>query len=150
LDAGKGVPSHVTVLSPFVLPEELNGAIEGELGALFAGIEPFSFRLARAARFSGLLYLAPEPVDPFTHLTELVRLRWPEHPPYGGQFSEVVPHLTVVDCASSGLCDDPDTIMDEAERAIVGGIPIEARAGQVWLMVGDGRWSLRARFPLGG
>jgi hypothetical protein len=41
-------------------------------------------------------------------------------------------------------------VMDSAERAIVGGMPIRAQAHEIWLMVGDGRWTLRARFALGG
>ena len=62
----------------------------------------------------------------------------------------MIPHLTVAECEREGACEDPETDLGEVERAIVGGIPIEARADQVWLMIGNGRWSLRVRFPLGG
>ena len=43
----------------------------------------------------GVLYLAPEPAEPFGALTEAFAAAWPEYPPYGGSFTDVVPHLTV-------------------------------------------------------
>jgi hypothetical protein len=70
--------------------------------------------------------------------------------PRGGVFDEVIPHLIVVDCGARVPCDESTAVMDSAERAIVGGMPIRAQAHEIWLMVGDGRWTLRARFPLGG
>jgi hypothetical protein len=117
---------------------------------LFASFAPFSFRLRGPRRFPGVLYLAPEPPDPFIRLTRLVHELWPAHPPYGGAFEGVIPHLTVADCEVPGACEDPDAVMDEVERAIVEAVPIEARAAEVWLMTGDDRWTLRRRFLLGG
>jgi 2'-5' RNA ligase len=147
----KGIPAHITVLFPFVPPDRLDADVESRLRSLFEGLEPFGFRLAKAARFpGGVLYLAPEPAQSFVGLIAAVHAAWPEHPPYGGQFEQVIPHLTVADCQEPGACEDPGAVMDEVERAIVGEVPIEARADEVWLMTGNDRWSLRARFPLGG
>src|SRR6266704_7013965 len=40
-------------------------------------------------------YLAPQPAQPLRALTAAVTETWPQTPPYGGMFDEVVPHLTV-------------------------------------------------------
>jgi 2'-5' RNA ligase len=148
--AAKGIPAHITVLAPFVPPDVLDQAIEDRLRTLFSAVEPVVFRLARPERFPGVLYLAPEPAAPFAAITRAVHTEWPEHPPYGGAFEDVIPHLTVVDCGESGACEDPGAVMDAVERAIVGRVPIHARADEVWLMVGNGTWSLRTRYRLGG
>jgi hypothetical protein len=91
------------------------------------------------------VYLAPEPAEPFLRLTKAVCERWPRFPPYGGEFDEDLPHLTVIE---HGDGDDID-VLDVVERDIVRGVPIQARASEVRLMQGNGRWSVRARFPLG-
>jgi 2'-5' RNA ligase len=146
----KGVPAHVTVLFPFVPPAELSQGVEDELRDAFAPFPPFEFRLARVARWPLVVYLAPDPAEPFMALTEAAVTRFPRHPPHEGRFHEVVPHLTVAECETEGWCEDADAVLAEVESAIVGGVPIDARAGEVWLMVGAGRWTLRSRFALGG
>jgi hypothetical protein len=144
------VPAHITVLAPFVPPTELDAEVEDEVRSMFAGFPAFDYQLANPARFPRVLYLAPEPADLFRAMTESAFTRFPQHPPYEGVFDDVVPHLTVVDCTASAACEDPGAVMDTVERDIVGSMPIRARAHDVWLMVGDGSWSIRARYPLGG
>ncbi|MFI6566135.1 2'-5' RNA ligase family protein [Streptomyces sp. NPDC050534] len=39
--------------------------------------------------------LVPEPDTQLRQLTEAISDRWPEAPPYGGRFAEIVPHLTI-------------------------------------------------------
>lgn len=41
------------------------------------------------------LWLAPEPSEPFIHITKTVAIAFPDYPPYGGQFDGTAPHLTV-------------------------------------------------------
>jgi 2'-5' RNA ligase len=67
-----------------------------ELGRFFADVTAFDFKLTGIHTFpGGTVYLSPNPAAPFRQLThELTRL-FPEHPPYGGEFDDVVPHLTV-------------------------------------------------------
>jgi 2'-5' RNA ligase superfamily len=138
----------VTVLYPFVDPAAIDAVLEGELRALFSSTPAFSFRLAEARRFpEGLLYLAPEPDRAFRELTNVVWHRFPGHPPYGGAFDDVIPHLTVLDCQPPGSCDD--TALDQAERELGPRLPIRASAREVWLMTGDERWQLRRAFALG-
>jgi 2'-5' RNA ligase len=90
-----GVPAHVTLLFPFASPERITPAMLEHARALVASVRAFPFRLARIERFPGTLYLAPEPPQPFVELTEALARRFPEFPPYGGEFDTIIPHLTV-------------------------------------------------------
>ncbi len=75
-------------------------------------------------------------------------LRVPDHPPYGGAFDEVVPHLTVADPGRLGVAlTAPGDLVQGLER----GLPVEAVADGVHLMIegADARWSVLERFSLG-
>lgn len=140
--AAEGVPAHITVLLPFL---DSDGITEGNfrrLRALFAATEPIEFALRRLARFPGVLFLAPDPGEPFVRLTEAVWREWPDHPPYRGEFSDIVPHLTVA------VGDAP---FEELERELGPRLPIPAVAEQAWLMsrLETGRWARRRSFRLG-
>ncbi len=133
---GLGVPAHVTLLFPF--GDDADGLEE-----LFAGVAPFDFSLSHTARFveEPVLYLAPEPADAFVRVTEALVARYPEFPPFGGEYDTIVPHLTV----------GYDVPKDVEER-LRPSLPIHARAETVtWLEERpDGRWAKRRRFLLGG
>ncbi|MGW0857653.1 2'-5' RNA ligase family protein [Streptomyces sp. NPDC002690] len=89
-----------------------------------------------------MLFLAPTPSGPLQALTRLVRQRWPEVPPYGGRFAEVVPHLTVAHGQERG-------VFDEIEADLAGRLPFTARVSSVQLLVRDGEyWHERVAFPL--
>ncbi|WP_372500192.1 2'-5' RNA ligase family protein [Sphaerisporangium perillae] len=95
--AAMGVQAHVTVLYPFLDSGKVDGLVMDRLRGLFIAHAAFTARFDRCGRFPEVLYLAPEPGDPFKRLTEAVVTLWPEAPPYGGRFAEIVPHLTVAD-----------------------------------------------------
>jgi 2'-5' RNA ligase len=126
--AALGVPAHITVLFPF-------GEVdEDELAALIARWHAFDFALERVETFdNGVVWLFPRPMRPFADLTEAIAQRWPQFPPYEGEFDEPVPHLTV---SMSPIDFQPQ-------------LPIAARAHEVtWIEEGDdGRWTVRRRFP---
>jgi 2'-5' RNA ligase len=140
--AAAGMPAHVTVLYPFIPPESIDAASEQELEALAGAFPRFRFELADVGRFPGVLYLDPKPREPFVRLTQLVVARWPDYPPYGGEFDEVVPHLTVAQGS------DPPGL----GNALSEKLPLAAEAREVQLMTQDraGRWSVKASFPLAG
>ena len=139
--AAAGVPAHVTLLYPFLEPSAIDDAVFERVGSVFAASMPFRFSLARSGWFGGeVLYLAPEPVEPFVWLTESLSSRFPSHAPYGGAFEAIVPHLTV---AMRG---------DEAiEEEVTAGLPIASQASEAVLMVeaADSRWTVAERFTLG-
>jgi len=141
--AGLGVPGHVTILFPFMPVALFGPAVRGELAAIAAAHVPFHVRFRRVGRFPGVVYLAPEPAEPFSRLTEAVVARYPGFPPYGGAFSDVIPHLTI---AESG-----DAPLDEIAERAGAALPFGYRATALEVLVegSDGRWSRRWRLPLG-
>ena len=91
-----------------------------------------------------VLYLAPDEPTPFRDLTALLWETFPAYPPYGGQFVDVVPHMTIGEGAGR------DAILD-AESSVRAFGPITGRAERLTLMAQTpgGRWSYRARWTLG-
>ena len=143
--AGLGVPAHVTVLFPFVAPEQIDKGILAALRQVLSATEPFEFHLARTGWFGrSVLWLAPEPATPFRQLTEGLTAAFPDCPPYSGQFAEVVPHLTVGD---QGQAQE----LAAAERDVRRHLPIREHAQAVTLMAeqADGHWRHHSRFALG-
>ncbi|GAA1401070.1 2'-5' RNA ligase family protein [Kitasatospora putterlickiae] len=136
-----GVPAHVTVLYPFLPAHRLDAGVLGDLGELLAAQGAFDLAFTHCGDFPGVHYLAPSAgaAARLNALTAAVAARWPEHPPYGGRFAEVVPHLTVA------YHDDPGPVA----AGLAPHLPLTARAEAVRLLVFDGaRWVRRADFPL--
>jgi len=142
--AQRGVPAHITLLYPFAPTEKVDDELLGRLRRLFVAEAAISFELTRVARFPEVAWLAPEPSEPFTALTDLIAARFPDYPPYEGTHDVVIPHLTV---AEGGV-----ELQDQVETALSGHLPIRARANDVaFLFEGDdGLWQEAHRFPLAG
>lgn len=136
-----GIPAHVTILYPFVPPSELTPAVRADLAQIAGEFRAFRVTFAAAARWPGLVYLEPGPSQPFTALIDRIAACFPEHPPYAGAISEVIPHLTVVE----GDDVDVEAIVEAASAAL----PFEAKADGLEVLVedDDGRWRRRWRLP---
>ncbi|MEU1534992.1 2'-5' RNA ligase family protein [Streptomyces fagopyri] len=140
--ARAGVPAHVTVLFPFLEESLIDDDVFAAVGEVIGRHRPFEARFEHCGRFPGILYLVPEPDLPFRRLTEAIADRWPETPPFGGQFDEVVPHLTIAQ-------RQDEAVLREAEADLRSRLPVTARVSSVHLMVHDGtRWQQRAAFAL--
>lgn len=140
-----GVPAHVTVLYPFLPPERLDAGVLAAVRATVAAVPAFDLVLRQTRRFGDhVLWLAPEPDAPFRALTAGVWARFPDFPPYGGEYEDVVPHLTVT-------VGQPPEVMGAAAERVRPWLPIAARVDAVRLLVGrpdrDG-WRTVAEFPL--
>ena len=144
-NASLGIPAHVTVLSPFMAPEAIGAGVLGELERLFAACRGFRFQLTGTGWFGDeVLWLAPGDPAPFRALTACVHEAFPAFPPFGGQYEDVVPHLTV----GHG---HPVADMRAAEKSVRAHLPIGAYAAAVTLMTEQspgGRWARAARFSL--
>ena len=115
-----GVPAHITILYPFIPPAALDDSVERKIAEVLRGFSAFDFELRDVRTFAdGVVYLAPEPVEPFTALTNAFAIRWPEYPPYDGSFTDIVPHLTVA--MSSGA--PVEELADELPRRAAGRQP---------------------------
>jgi diadenosine tetraphosphate (Ap4A) HIT family hydrolase/2'-5' RNA ligase len=141
-----GVPAHITILYPFIPPDEITSAVVAELRDFFAACAAFEFTLPELRRFPDVLYLAPSPAEPFTALTHAVVERYPDYPPYGGSFPEVIPHLTIADV------DDAEKLANiEREFRQQHGVrlPVKATASEALLIENSsGRWETRHTFQM--
>lgn len=118
--------AHVTLLGPFARREQITAGVLTELGRFFADVTPFSYALTGVSRFpGGTVYLSPSPAAPFRQLTHELARRFPEHPPYGGAFGDVVPHLSIP------LLPDED--LETVERELAPMLPVTAYAREAAL-----------------
>jgi hypothetical protein len=101
-----GVPAHITILYPFMPPQMMTSEVLAELRVFFAQFAEFEFTLPELRRFPDVLYLAPSPAEPFKALISATVERYPDYPPDGGVFDEVIPHLPIadVDEAAQSVC----------------------------------------------
>jgi 2'-5' RNA ligase len=145
--ARQGMPPHVTILFPFLSSREVDARVLAHLESLFAAQHEFDFRLTEIRRFPGILYLAPEPAEPFKRLTDAVVDDYPDYPPYGDPSLDVIPHMTVAD---PGPGERMNILEAQLRQAAAGSLPLVDRATAVHLFtLVDGRWVLQIEFPLG-
>ncbi|WP_328303313.1 2'-5' RNA ligase family protein [Streptomyces sp. NBC_00435] len=141
--ARAGVPAHVTVLFPFLDESRIDAAVRSALEDVLSDHQAFELRFARSGRLPEVLYLVPEPDTQLRQLTEAIAARWPEAPPYGGRFTEIVPHLTIAQ-------GQEEAVLEEIEADLLGLLPFTSRVSSVELMVHNGtRWQGLASFALG-
>jgi 2'-5' RNA ligase len=137
-----GIPPHITLLFPFVAARSVTRETRAALAELFRSQPAFEYSFNGLGRFpdENVLYLAPEPADPFVALTRAITSGFPEHQPYGGAYADVVPHMTV----HTG--PEPPDLAERLTRTL----PVGGLVSEVWLM-SLGRWRPRllSRFPLG-
>jgi 2'-5' RNA ligase len=144
--ARRNVPAHVTVLYPFMPPADIDDAVLAQLAAIARAVPCFKYRLAETRRFPVSLYLAPQPGDSFTALTDAVWRAFPDYPPFAGKFTTVVPHVTVAHADEAKLCE----IEIELRIALASGGGVAARCSEVILIENSsGRWEQMQRFELG-
>jgi 2'-5' RNA ligase len=143
--ATRGVPAHVTVLFPFVPADALDAQTHDQVGAVVAAVSAFGYAFTHTSWFGDeVLWLAPDDPAPFRDLTQRLFAAFPAHPPFGGEFDDVVPHLTVGHRR-------PQPALEAAEREIRPFLPVTGTASEVVLLAEDapgGRWARRASFPL--
>jgi 2'-5' RNA ligase len=142
-DAAKsGIPAHITVLYPFLPPTMLMPDIRNALARIASAEHPYTVRFARVERWTGVVWLAPEPAAPFARLTDAVRLAFPDYPPYGGTIAQPIPHLTIA---------EGDTVDGEAiQTAASPHLPFTRAIAALTVIAEEasGRWRLRWRLPL--
>jgi 2'-5' RNA ligase len=138
---GMRASHHFTVLDPFVPSFLLDAEVEEAVSQILLELPPFSYDLVRLERFPGVLYLAPEPAEPFIAVIEALCRRFPNYPPYGGAHDAIIPHVTL----AQG--DEPPGLAEYVQQRL----PVRGRVEEVWLMreTPDGTWSAGRRFNLG-
>lgn len=87
--------AHVTLLAPFVAPEEI-AAVRPRIAKIVAATPTFEFALEQVDTFpNGIVHLVPEPEEIFRELTAALWRAFPAYPPYAGRFPDVRPHVTL-------------------------------------------------------
>lgn len=139
-DGARGMPPHVTLLIPFADSADLDDRL-GPLGGALGAFAPFDVALTETARFRGLLYLRPEPEEPFVSMTQALESALPAFPLYAGAFDDIVPHVTVAQA-------DED-VLAGIERELVPQLPVRARVERGWLVENTpAGWRRHTAFPL--
>jgi 2'-5' RNA ligase len=142
--ARAGIPAHLTILFPFVPPDELTEQQEDDLKNVLDRVAGFDYSLSEVGEFEqGVVYLAPEPEEPFARLTREVSQHFGLLPFGGAHGDKPVPHLTVAVNQSAAR-------RRQLGRQLSEGLPIHCRASEAWLMVGSNatRWQVARRLPL--
>lgn len=86
--------AHITLLGPWLATP--SQADLDTVATIMAATRPFETTLAKIETFpDGLIYLRPEPDEPFRKLTAALVKAFPHCPPYAGAFPDPVPHLTL-------------------------------------------------------
>ncbi|WP_343975456.1 2'-5' RNA ligase family protein [Kribbella koreensis] len=140
------VPPHVTVLVPWLQdpsPEDVQ-----RLQDAVVDIEPFDLCFKTAGQFpNGTTWLRPEPFDQVHDLVATVLAAFPECPPYGGQFPDPHPHLTISssDRGGPGLVAEAQAALEAEE---VPAVRLDDLT--IWREGDDGIWQLTGSVPLGG
>jgi 2'-5' RNA ligase len=131
----KGIPLHIALLFPF-------GSREEGLRELFAPWSPLRFSLARVEEWSDVVWLAPEPDEELRERMLELYARYPQYPPYGGEFPDPYPHATV------GKGDVADAVRAEAGPLLPA--EFEVRAATLMEEIAPDRWRAGPSFPFEG
>ena len=138
----------MTVLYPFVPPDLLTNEVLATLRQLFLEVPTFNASFLKTMLFPDGLYLEPMPAEPFRRLTKLVFKQFPDYPPYGGEFNEIIPHLTVV---KVGNARRMKALAANFQQTVRDSLPIRARVDSVSLVENtSGVWQVLAQFALRG
>lgn len=145
--AAFSAPVHVTCLYPWhpapVTPQaiaELQRSVRG------FGVVTLTFR--RLATFpSGVLYLLPEPPETVVRLTRRLEAAFPKYPPYGGQFPDPQPHLTIAEAAPGPQLD---ALRAEVDQTLATILPVTIVIDHITVMEQDTdrRWHQAHQIPL--
>jgi 2'-5' RNA ligase len=145
--ASAGVPAHVTVLYPFRTPDRLDDDTLRAVGEVARSVASFRVAFKEPASWPGVVWLRPEPDEGFRALTEAAVARFPDCVPYGGQFDDAIPHLTVGQDLDEHRAAQAIREMTEGLRVK----PIELTVRELALYTSDpaGEWTRQRVWSLG-
>jgi 2'-5' RNA ligase len=139
------IPPHVTVLVPWVA--EPADADVARLRSAVSSIAPFELSFPTAGQFpNGTAWLKPEPFDKVRSILLAVFDAFPECPPYGGEFPDPHPHLTI----SSSAQDGPAVVAEASAALAASPAPtVQLTELGLWREDAAGVWREFGTVPLG-
>ena len=90
-----GVTAHITLLYPWMPPDQIDQEAVDELASLCAGFPSLDYSLRIGPFDGGALLLAPEDSSPFVRMTEAMLGRWSECPHHSGEHGRTEPHVSL-------------------------------------------------------
>jgi 2'-5' RNA ligase len=147
--AARGIPAHITALYPFLAPELVDDAVLGDLRAVVSSFDAFWYDLTRLEDLPGVIWLRPDPGEPFSALTRALWAAFPDHPPYGGRHLDPRPHLTLAQLDDSSA---RARVRRALQAALGEKLPLRCRADHlsVFSADADGNWRRRDTLRFGG
>ena len=143
--AARGVPAHVTLLTPFLPADAVDEGVLAELAWFFGGVDAFRVRFSSLGCFedAGVLFLEPDGAA-LDQLADALARRWPETPPYGGNHRDPHAHLTVVHT-------DDEALRTRAGAAVERRLPLDVllEHAALWVCDAEGHWSEHTTFAFG-
>jgi 2'-5' RNA ligase len=119
--------AHVTLLGPFVDATGLTAPVVSTVGQVLRRHNPFPACFAEVARFpDGMIHLLPVDEEPFQRLTADLAEAFSDHPPYGGRYVDLRPHVTL-DRVGPGV--DLETVRDWVAEVVP--VRVEVRTAQL-------------------
>ncbi len=149
----RGMPPHVTLLTPFVDVDDFGPEIADRLSRAFSNVRAFDFSFAKVDRFdAGVLYLSVEPIDRMRTLIRRLCDEFPDLKPYSAYTPDtVIPHQTLAigEAFPNGATPKDEELVANLEAEVVGALPIKCRAKDVAVMAdGPDGWTLVWRASL--
>ncbi len=145
LALSEAIPPHFTLLSPWHLNPASREA-SSRLREATRQVAPFRLRFTSVGTFpTGHVYLQPEPSRELDALFAALTGAFPEFPPYGGAFSEWLPHLTV-----SRRGGEPAAREVRSELGARGPLDLDVDEVSAWEYLPNGRWIRHVTAPLAG
>ena len=144
--ASKSVPPHISLLYPW-RSAPIDDADINALRAVVQDHRSLRLRFAGIGNFpNGTIYLGIEKAPGLTLLIRKIFKAFPDTPPYGGEFPDPMPHLTVANSSDENL----DELIQEISAALASKLPIEIAVQEIVVMEEDetGNWKIHTRISL--
>lgn len=145
--ATKGIPPHVTVLYPWRTPPLTADDLNTLRGAI-AGTQAFAMKFVGIERFAARApYLKIADEAAVCALMRRIHSAFPDTPPYGGEFRELNPHLTI---AKDGTDLELDQLQSQISPAVSSRLPLSVHVRSLVAMEEgrDGYWRRVVELPL--
>jgi 2'-5' RNA ligase len=143
VNAGLGVPAHITLLYPFAEPDAIDESLADAVATIVGRHAAMTLRLPGGRRWPDTLYASVEPDEPVRALQGELAAAFPSLPLYGGGI-DFIPHVSIVEGDAARTAEALD---DPAWASL----PTAFRTVAVALITArDGRWQTEREFPLAG
>jgi 2'-5' RNA ligase len=88
------IHAHITLLAPWA--SKPTAADLAHVEHIAQAVGPFEMKLSQLGEFAdGIIHLRPEPDVQLRELASRLATAFPQFPPYGGRYADVIPHLTL-------------------------------------------------------